>query len=157
MPIDEFRQHFENADGAFSCFFFFFNAVVFSWCVLHGRVSLSFVFEIGGRGGNNMPGDWTKKMASSALLLSLLKCGSDCGICQLSLERVCRLLERALQKGVGGKQMAEPCTERRCGSSSPVVRERTHSPICRWSSGTAREFSRHIRSVWRGCEDTLHV
>ena len=29
------------------------------------------------------------------------------------------------------------------------MREKTHSPMCPWSSGTARELSRHIRSVWR--------
>ena len=29
------------------------------------------------------------------------------------------------------------------------MREKTHSPMCRWSSGTARELSRHILSVWR--------
>ena len=87
---------------------------------------------------------------SSSLVLSLHSREGDCGTSQSLSERVRRLSERALQNGLGKQQtgaaqMAEPSTERRCWSCSPMVRQRRCT--LRFFGHQRQSVSFHCRSA----------
>ena len=88
---------------------------------------------------------------SSSLVISLLSREDDCGASQSLSERVCRLSEVALQKGLGSSRQAlhKWLSQALKGGAGPAHRwcakEDALSDF--WSSETVREFSLQIRSV----------